>query len=106
MNLSRSMGLAASCLLAYAVIQPAAAQQTATIPPAVVSNGPQVNPGDTSSSWSARQNVIESERYDRLLQTSRAFREARMRKECGPIGDPQLHASCLASFNQYEPSGS
>ena len=104
MNLTRSLGLAASCLLAYAVIQPAAAQtQTANVPPAVVTNGQQVNPGDSSPSWSARQNVIESERYDRLLETSRAFREARMRKECGPITDPQLHASCVASFNQYEP---
>jgi hypothetical protein len=68
-----------------------------------VTNGPQVDQGDVSPSWSARQNVIESQRYDRLLQTSRGFREARMRKECGPITDPQLHANCLASFNQDEP---
>jgi hypothetical protein len=27
-----------------------------------------------------RQNVIQSERYDRLLETNRAFRQARMRK--------------------------
>jgi hypothetical protein len=26
-----------------------------------------------------------------------------MRRECGPISDPQLRSSCLASFNQYEP---
>jgi hypothetical protein len=26
-----------------------------------------------------------------------------MRKECGPISDPQLHASCMASFDQFEP---
>jgi hypothetical protein len=42
-----------------------------------------------------RQNVIQSERYDRLLETNRAFRQARMRKECGPITDPQLHQQCL-----------
>ena len=48
----------------------------------------------------ARQNVIQSERYDRLLETNRAFRQARMRKECGPITDPQLHQQCLASFSQ------
>ena len=51
----------------------------------------------------ARQNVIQSERYDRLLETNRAFRQARMRKECGPITDPQLHQQCLASFSQDEP---
>ena len=51
----------------------------------------------------ARQNVIQSERYDRLLETNRAFRQARMRKECGPITDPQLHQRCLASFSQEEP---
>jgi hypothetical protein len=44
----------------------------------------------------ARQNVVQSERYDRLLETNRAFRQARMRKECGPITDPQLHQQCLA----------
>jgi len=27
-----------------------------------------------------------------------------MRKECGPIGDPDLNAQCLASFDQYEPT--
>jgi hypothetical protein len=52
---------------------------------------------------SARQNVIQSRHYDRTLETNQAFRQARMRKECGPINDPQLHQSCLASFNQDEP---
>jgi hypothetical protein len=56
-----------------------------------------------SSGWSERANVIQSQRYDRLLETNRAFRHARMRKECGPIGDPQLQESCLASFIQDEP---
>lgn len=53
--------------------------------------------------WSARRNVIASARYDRLLETSPGFRHARMRRECRPITDPQLHAQCLASFQQYEP---
>ena len=74
--------------------------------PQLVTNGPQTDPGDVSTSWSARQNVIDSQRYDRLLQSSRGFREARMRKECGPITDAQLRADCLASFNQDEPYGS
>jgi hypothetical protein len=71
----------------------------------VLTNGPQTNPGDVSPSWSAQQNVRESEHYDRLLETNPGFRQARMRKECGPITDPQLHQQCLDSFAQYEPSG-
>ena len=38
-----------------------------------------------------------------LPEASIAFREARMRKECGPITDPQLRQQCLASFSQDEP---
>lgn len=70
----------------------------------VVTNGPQTSAGDMSSSWSARRNVIDSQHYDRLLETNRGFRQARMRKECGPITDPQLRQDCLASFHQDEPS--
>jgi hypothetical protein len=72
----------------------------------VLTNGPQTNPGDVSPSWSAQRNVAESERYDRLLETNSAFRQARIRKECGPITDPQLRQQCLDSFAQYEPAGS
>jgi len=71
----------------------------------MVTNGPQSNVETASPSWSARENVIQSQRYDRLVETNRAFREARMRKECGPITDPQLHQQCLDSFAQLEPSG-
>jgi hypothetical protein len=69
----------------------------------VVTNGPQTTPGDASRSWSPRRNVIDSQNYDRLLESDSAFRQARIRKECGPINDPQLHASCIASFSQDEP---
>jgi hypothetical protein len=69
----------------------------------VVTNGPQASPGDMSSSWSARRNVVESQRYDRLLESNRGFRQARMRKECGPITDSGLRQQCLASFGQDEP---
>jgi hypothetical protein len=48
---------------------------------------------------SAQQNVRESEQYERLVCTNAAFRAKRMQEECGTINDPQLHASCLASFN-------
>ena len=41
-----------------------------------------------TSSAAGRQNVIQSERYDRLLETNGSFRQARMRRECGPITDP------------------
>ncbi len=69
----------------------------------VVTNGPQTSPGDMSPSWSARGNVAESQRYDQMLETNRGFRQARMRKECGPITDAELHQQCLASFGQNEP---
>ena len=75
-------------------------------PTQVITNGPQTNAGDVSPSWSAQRNVTESERYDRLVETNPGFRQARVRKECGPITDPQLHQQCLDSFAQYEPSGS
>jgi hypothetical protein len=70
----------------------------------VMTNGPQ---GSSPPNWSAQQNVRQSERYDRLLETNRGFRQARMRRECGPITDADLHQQCLASFHQDEPySGS
>jgi hypothetical protein len=100
-----SLAFATACLTAVATI-PAHAQMAATPDTGsteMVTNGPQANPGDASSSWSARQNVIESHRYDKMLETNRAFRQARMRRECGPITDPQLRQSCLASFSQDEP---
>ncbi|MGA8760068.1 MAG: hypothetical protein WB611_27875 [Stellaceae bacterium] len=52
--------------------------------------------------WSPRLNVKNSERYARLVQTDPAFRQARMRKECGPITDPNLREQCIASFNGNE----
>lgn len=69
--------------------------------PQVITNGPQTSPGDVSPSWSPQRNVAESAQYERLLKESPAFRQARMRKECGPISDPQLHRQCLDSFARY-----
>jgi hypothetical protein len=100
-----SLAFATACLTAVATM-PAHAQMAGSYGSSgteVVTNGPQTNPGDASSSWSARRNVTESQQYDRLLETNRGFRQARMRKECGPISDPQLRQDCLASFNQDEP---
>jgi hypothetical protein len=66
----------------------------------MVTNGPQ---GTEPENWSAHQNVMQSHHYTRMLESNAGFRHARMRKECGPITDPQLHANCIASFSQYSP---
>ena len=106
MLLKTATGLAFAtiCLTAVATL-PAHAQMAGPAAPGteVVTNGPQTSPGDASTSWSARQNVLQSHQYDRLLETNRGFRQARMRKECGPITDPELRQQCLASFHQDEP---
>ena len=91
---SVSLAFAAASLIGVVGLAPAWAQSTR-----VITNGPQANVEAQSPNWSARQNVIDSHRYEHLVRTDRSFREARMRKECGPISDPQLHASCIASFN-------
>jgi hypothetical protein len=98
-----SLAFAAGCLTAVAAVPAAQAQMQPQTGDELVTNGPQASGGDGSGGWSARQNVIQSQHYDRLVETSPGFRQARMRKECGPITDPQLHASCLASFSQGEP---
>jgi len=97
------LALAAACLMTMTTISVAQVQTATTGGTTVVTNGPQTDAGDVSPNWSARRNVIESMRYDRLLETNPAFRQARMRKECGPITDQELHAACMASFEQNEP---
>ncbi|HKS87984.1 MAG TPA: hypothetical protein VJR70_00960 [Stellaceae bacterium] len=103
-----SLAFAAGCLLAFGAMPAAHAQyypqapQGYAAPTEQVTNGPQASRGDFGD-WSARRNNIESAHYDRLLEASPGFRHARMRKECGPISDPQLHQQCLASFQRYEP---
>lgn len=49
------------------------------------------------------QNVHRSQQYDHLLASNSSYRASRMRKECGPIRDVELRASCVGSFNEYEP---
>jgi hypothetical protein len=49
-------------------------------------------------------NVNAGPAIDRLgvnCIADQAFRQARMREECGPITDPQLHQQCLDSFARY-----
>jgi hypothetical protein len=97
-----SLAFVAGSILALAAMPAHAQYYPQQLPPQTVTNGPQASRGDFGD-WSARRNVIESARYDRLLQTNIGFRHARMRKECGPIGDRQLRSQCFASFQQYEP---
>jgi len=92
-----TLAFAALCLAALTASPAAIAQQ-------LVTNGPRASRGDFGD-WSAARNVMQSRHYDRLLEVSPGFRHYRMRKECGPIHDPQLHQDCLASFQQYEPVG-
>src|SRR5688572_15029297 len=101
-----SLAFAAGCVLALGAMSSAQAQFYPEAPRPMITtletNGPQASRGDFGD-WSAMRNNRESARYDRLLQTNSGFRHARMRKECGPINDPQLHAQCMASFGQMEP---
>lgn len=92
-----AFAIAAACLAATVPASYAATQRHTV----TVKHAPIVSPGDVSESWSPQQNVIESKQYENLLRTNPAFRQARMRKECGPITDPQLRESCLASFERY-----
>ena len=46
----------------------------------------------------APQNVKQSEQYERAVCGNKAFRDKRIKQECGPITDPQLHESCVATF--------
>ena len=93
-----SLAMAAVCLVAIATVPASnASAQGQTV---TVKHTPITNPGDVSEPQSARQNVIESKQYEQLLRTNPAFRQTRMKKECGPITDPQLHQSCLASFER------
>jgi hypothetical protein len=97
-----SLAFAAACLTAIAAVPSAQAQMAPT--DQLITNGPQSSGVEQSGNWSARQNVVQSDRYQRLVNSNRGFRHARMGKECGPITDPQLHAQCVASFNQGEPA--
>jgi len=79
----KSITLAAALLIAAAV--PIGAQQ---IPP---------DPG-------AAANIRESQAYDQVVRSNPAFRAKRMQLECGPITDPELHASCVSSFQANGPA--
>jgi hypothetical protein len=96
-KLMTGLAFSAAFLTAIATMPNAYAAMT-TSGAEVITNGPQANPGDRAGSRSARQNVRDSQRYDALVHSNGSFRASRVKKECGPIDDPQLHASCVASF--------
>ena len=98
MNAAVTLATAAVCLATIATASVAYAQTRR--PTVVVKHPPIVSSGDVSTSWDSRQNVIDSKAYERLLATNPAFRRERKRIECGPITDPELHQSCLASFER------
>jgi hypothetical protein len=95
-----SLAVAAGCLTMASAIPAVQAQMMQ--PEQVITNGPQSSGVERSGNWSARANVSQSERYERLVNTNRGFRHGRMAKECGPITDPQLHQQCVASFSENE----
>ena len=72
-----SIILATGALITFAL--PASAQK---IPP---------DPG-------AAANVKQSEQYEQAVHGNSSFRAKRMKEECGPINDPELHQQCVASF--------
>jgi hypothetical protein len=79
--------------IAAAAVLAAASVQAAPVP----------NTRHARSHETPAQNVWKSQQYDYLVTTNPGFRAARMRKECGPIRDPGLRSSCVASFGEYEP---
>jgi len=46
----------------------------------------------------AAANVRQSQQYEQAVGSNPSFRAKRMQEECGPVTDPELHASCVASF--------
>jgi len=91
------LALATACVAVLGATLPAHAQR-AGVMTQLVTNGPQYTPGDQAGTVAAQQNVRESTQYEALLRSNSGFRAVRMQKECGPISDPQLRASCIASF--------
>ena len=96
-KLVTSLAFSAAFLTAIAIM-PTGRAEMGTSGAEIITNGPQTNPRDRSGSWSAQQNVRDSARYEAVVHSNSGFRANRVRKECGPINDRQLHADCVASF--------
>ena len=98
-KLMMSLAFSAAFLTAITTMPAARAEMSASAAE-VVTIGPQADSHDASGAWSARQNVRNSALYDAMVRSNHSFQANRMRKECGPINDQQLHADCLASFSR------
>ena len=102
MAMQRISGLAtAAVFAALAAVPTAQAQMMAPMQPDRVdlySDAPKVDPGDNPANWSARRNVVDSQRYEQLLHTNPAFLHARIQKECGSITEPDLYQQCVGTF--------
>ena len=55
-------------------------------------------PAWAQSDPGAAANVRQSDQYEQALRSNPGFRAQRMKQECGPINDPELHQQCVASF--------
>jgi hypothetical protein len=55
-------------------------------------------PASAQRDQSAAANVRQSEQYEQELRSNPSFRAQRIKQECGPINDPELHQQCIASF--------
>jgi hypothetical protein len=64
----------------------------------VLALGGRVSAQQTPPDPGAAANVRQSQTYEQVLQSNPSFRAKRMQQECGPVTDPELHASCVASF--------
>ena len=64
----------------------------------VLALGGRVSAQQTPPDPGAAANVRQSQTYEQVLHGNPSFRAKRMQQECGPVTDPELHASCVASF--------
>lgn len=95
-----SVTTAVAVIGALALMSAAQAQMAAPPPNRVdlYSDMPKAEPGDNPANWSARRNVADSQRYEQLLRSNPAFRNARIQKECGSITEPDLYQQCVGTF--------
>jgi len=90
-----------SAALFATLIAMAAGLASAQAPPVTSPPFPASAPMPTNNP-EAMANVRESKQYNAVMRSNPGFRQKRMQQECGPITDPQLHASCIASFQAYK----
>ena len=94
-----SLAFAGACLTVIATA-PAARAEMNSNGVEVITNGPQVSPGDRAQERSGSQNRRDSERYESVVHSNANYRSERERRECGPITDPRMHEHCMASFGR------